>query len=46
MLDLKDDVPNSPIFNVTELYEYHSELPSSEDIVMLHFTDVASGNED
>lgn len=26
LLDLLEDVPTSPIFNVTELLEYHGEL--------------------
>lgn len=32
LLDLSKDVPTSPTANNTELYEYHGEIPSIDDV--------------
>lgn len=46
LLDLPEDVPMLPIFNVAELFEYHGELPTTEAVEVLSFTDAACGADD
>ena len=46
LLDIPDDVPTSPVFNVADLFLFHGEPPDSIEIATLPFADVSIPTEE